>query len=503
MFTENAHDDEWAERVQEFAKVGAWTYAVDTGQSWWSKTVYDLYEIPYDSPKPPPLSEHFPPEKVKALEQAIQTAALQDSEWCIESPFVSAKGRVSHVVSTGYSKAVGGARITFGCFQDITQLHAARSAASANETFLESIVNNIPHMVFVKEAQELRFVRINRAGEQLLGLSAANLIGKNDYDFFPREQADHFVVSDRLAMQRREVIDIPKEVISTKVGDRVVHTKKITIVDANGAPAYLLGISHDITESLEQTRVIAEQRTALFQASRLSALGEMAGGIAHEINNPLAIIGMASEQIKVAIATSPQDLELINKLSDKIDRTVVRIAGIVRALRDFSRDGTTDPFEVTSVDSLVAGTLALCGEKFKFSSIEVVLRIDSSLRVRCQPARVSQVLINLLSNAFDALESSDVESKCVLVTAETADDDRFVQITVEDNGVGISPGIADRIMQPFFTTKPIGKGTGLGLSISRGICEAQGGSLAMVPKTVGAAFVVMLPLGRTERVDAT
>jgi PAS domain S-box-containing protein len=129
-----------------------------------------------------------------------------------------------------------------------------------SETRLEAIVENIPHMIFVKDAADLRFVRVNKGGEELLGYSRAELIGKNVYDFFPKEQADFFTSIDRAVLASGELIDIPEDKIRTPNGDKLFHTKKIPILDASGRPCFLLGISEDITERKQVEEALRHSR---------------------------------------------------------------------------------------------------------------------------------------------------------------------------------------------------------------------------------------------------
>jgi len=136
-----------------------------------------------------------------------------------------------------------------GFVLDVTAQQLAEEKLERSEKFFQSIVENIPNMIFIKEADELRFVRINRAGETLLGISEADLVGKNDYDFFPGDQADFFTQKDRMVLDGKQLVVIPEEPINTQsFGKRVLRTKKIPILDEVGDPLYLLGISEDITD---------------------------------------------------------------------------------------------------------------------------------------------------------------------------------------------------------------------------------------------------------------
>ncbi len=130
------------------------------------------------------------------------------------------------------------------------------------ERFLESAVENMPDMLFVKDAKELRFVRINRKAEELMGFPRGMLIGKCDYDVFPKDEADFFVAKDRAVLESGQLLDIPEEPMLTAKGPRVLHTKKIPILDAQGRPQYLLGISRDITEKRRRSGASARKKPA-------------------------------------------------------------------------------------------------------------------------------------------------------------------------------------------------------------------------------------------------
>ena len=137
---------------------------------------------------------------------------------------------------------------TRGNVIDITKRKMIEEKLRENEVFLDSIIKYLPNMIFVKDAKELRFQLINKAGEMLLGYKREDLIGKNDYDLFPKEQANFFIKKDREVLRSGKLKDIPEEPIKTKYGERILHTKKIPIFDKKGSEIYLLGISEDITE---------------------------------------------------------------------------------------------------------------------------------------------------------------------------------------------------------------------------------------------------------------
>ncbi len=500
-FNPEVADKTWVSHIARVGKIGAWVCNVARRECWWSPELYELFDLPPNLEWLPADREFFLDGTGDQMADALEDATQKGRGYDLEVIYVTDGGERRFARATGEAFSTPEGPCLFGCFQDMTAFHRLRQEALDARMFSDTILDNIPHMIFVKEATDLRFVRFNRAGEQLLGMKSKDLLGKNDYDFFPREQADHFVSKDRQTLASRMTLDIPEEQIDTPGGRRVLHTKKISVRDDYGKPLYLLGISEDVTERKTQQEMIEQQRAALVHSARLSALGEMAGGIAHEINNPLAIIRGVGEQIET-LALEPQpDARRLGVLSGRLVTTVDRIAAIVSGLRDFSRDGEGDPFQVMRIKDLVLKTLTLCSEKFKTHGIQIeTAGLEPAVLIRCQPVRFSQVLVNLFNNAFDALDGLPESSrKSLILTARDLNAD-FVELAVRDTGPGIPEDLVQKIMIPFFTTKPIGHGTGLGLSIASGICEAHGGRLGYSRGPEGGAcFTITLPAPPREK----
>lgn len=235
-------------------------------------------------------------------------------------------------------------------------------------------------------------------------------------------------------------------------------------------------------------RLITEQRLKMVASSRLSSLGVMASGVAHEINNPLAIISLGAEQLLRFCAK--EDALPMHDTAVKIQRNVVRIEKIVRGLRILSRDGSEEPFQEKPIKEVLEETLEMCRSRFDARKIEfTVNNAAPETIIECRPTLLSQVMMNLLNNAYDAVES--LADKWVRIDIAQTED--RIELAVTDSGPGIPEKIRDHIMEPFFTTKEIGKGTGLGLSISKAVVESHNGELSLDTACDNTRFVVALP----------
>lgn len=225
--------------------------------------------------------------------------------------------------------------------------------------------------------------------------------------------------------------------------------------------------------------------------AKMASLGEMAGSVAHEINNPLSVISMRAELILKNISGPKINIEKATEDIHKIEGTIDRIAKIVKGLRSFSRSGASDPMSKVSLKLVVEDSLSLCQEKFKNHSTQLTFEnlIPDRVFVNGREVQLSQVVLNLLNNAYDAIfESENRWVKIKLMLKKSV-----VQIEIIDSGAGIPENVLEKIMVPFFSTKEVGKGTGLGLSISKGIIEDHKGKLYYKLIDGHTAFVIELP----------
>lgn len=268
--------------------------------------------------------------------------------------------------------------------------------------------------------------------------------------------------------------------------NRAPDERDIELAEAAGQ------LAQTAIEKAEAEKVITEQQVKLVSTSKMAALGEMGGALAHEINNPLTVIhgnAVLLEMLAARNLLSPEDVTLA---ADRIKETALRVTKIVKGLRAFARDGEQDPLKTTSVREILEDALVLCRERFRNHGVSLVVEpYETELTVDCRAVEIGQVIVNLLSNAFDAVQGA--REKMVKVTARKAGSNTL-EIAIEDSGPGIPIELREKIMQPFFTTKAVGKGTGLGLSIASGIADSHGGTLRLDEQASRTRFVLTLPL---------
>lgn len=280
---------------------------------------------------------------------------------------------------------------------------------------------------------------------------------------------------------------------------RYLSSAEGVVLDEHGDVVRVVGTAVDITERKQMEAQIESSREQMAVSARLSALGMMAGGVAHEINNPLAVIhASAGDLLRKFKQEEAVPVAFAVRKCERILETANRIQLIVKSMRHVAREGSRDRVLPASVSHIVEATLALCQEHIKHHSVNLILpHIDPGLFVPCREVQIAQVLMNLLQNAFDAVMEQPGEK---WIRLDVAVDDSAVVFSVTDNGPGVPPDLQTKIMEPFFTTKDVGKGTGLGLSISRAMVEEHGGKLEFKQKAGHPCFWFRLPLAQKEAV---
>jgi len=238
----------------------------------------------------------------------------------------------------------------------------------------------------------------------------------------------------------------------------------------------------------EYLRAEVEFKARLTQSAKMAALGEMAGGVAHEINNPLTILSLTLDKAQTTL--EKKDYETLALSLEKSHVTVERMSKIVKGLLVFSRENSNEEFNQVIVQKLIEETLSLCSEKMKNHDIELFVSVPvNTVSFIGNELQISQVLLNLLNNSHDAI--IDMNEKWIKL--EVQDLGSLIEFSVTDSGQGIHTEKLEKIFQPFYTTKEVGKGTGLGLSISRGIIEGHRGKLMVDTISKNTKFFFILP----------
>ena len=383
---------------------------------------------------------------------------------------------------------------------DITDRKAKERELRQAEEFLESVVENIPAMVFVKDADQLRYQRINRAAEQLIGLPREVLLGKCDHDFFEPEKAGRYVAQDRGAIAGHASVEIVNDEFTSATGEvRVLRTRKIPIRDKDGTARYLLGISEDVTEQRNQQLMLQQAKEEAEAASL--AKSQFLANMSHEIRTPMnGVLGMTELLLGTALS------ERQRRFAETVYRSGEALLEIINDILDLSKIEAgkleLQP-EAFSLPQLLEEVAELLAPRAGQKRIELVCEADAAMPPLLigDHGRIRQVLINLAGNAIKFTEAGEVLLKAG-VGAVTHDDGSahcVVHFTVRDTGIGMTPEVQKRLFRVFeqgssTTTKRYG-GTGLGLAISQHLVQIMGGQIAVNSQPgSGSAFEFGLPL---------
>jgi two-component system, NtrC family, sensor kinase len=342
----------------------------------------------------------------------------------------------------------------------IEALKNTEESLKQQQRIFQTILDVTPDMVSLLD-EALRYRAVNKAFCRFAGREEEDILGKTHEDLFPAGEAQEHLREDREVLERKKTISLEKK-IGRGNGERWLHVIKSAVLNADGEVSGILCTSRDITELKEfQDRIIHSQR--------LETLGQLAAGVAHEINTPLGIILGYAQLCKEDVAKGTETFEnlLIIEKYARICRTIV--SDLLRFSRQM--EGAKKPLDVNRILEQIASVVE---HTFGLERVEVKRDFESRLPlVFGDQEKLEQAFVNLVNNAYDAIGN---DGEITLSTAYDKDREEVV-VRVSDTGKGISPEIRDRIFDPFFTTKGVGKGTGLGLSVTFGIVKAHGGTI--------------------------
>lgn len=382
--------------------------------------------------------------------------------------------------------------------ENITAKRQAQLKLQENENQFRTLVSNLPGIAYrCANDKDWTMFYVSEGIQKITGYPASEFLGPRALRTYASviHPDDARTVDEAVeqGLSRNSSFTMEYRLVRADGSIAWVHEKGQGVYSSSGRLEWLDGFIMDISDQIASKKLLEEQRAQMVAASKLSSLGQMSAGIAHEINNPLAIIHGEAAVLREFAAQRKLNSALVVKAAEKIEATALRISKIIKSLKFFAREGERDPLQAADLAQILEETAEFCRERFKSHGVDFRLSIGpGNMALQCRSVQISQVIVNLLNNSFDAVEIQD-PGTARWIEAGVEDRGDWLELSVSDSGPGIPEPLHGQIMLPFFTTKDVGKGTGLGLSVSSGIVESHHGTLRLDAKAPHTRFVVRLP----------
>ena len=431
-------------------------------------------------------------------------------------------GRIFDRYSSPLLTPAGNHRGRIWFFRDITELKRAQQ----EQARLAEIIEQASEIVIVADLQHI-IEYVNPAFEKTTGFTAREVLGRDVRTLYVQERGEMLIQGIEKILDRGEEWS---GTLRTKKKDGSAFNQELSvwaIRDSSDETTSLVSVGRDVTERLALERQLS-------QAQKLESIGQLAAGIAHEINTPMQYVGDNTKFLKDSFAEITQlvrkETELLTaikegnpseELAREVERAIEhadldyitaeipkaieqsldgieRVTRIVRAMKEFSHPGV-EAKVATDINKAIESTITVSRNEWKYVA-EMVTDLDPALpMVPCFPGEFNQAVLNLITNGAHAIRKKvgDNSSEKGKISISTKRDDKWVEVVISDTGTGIPEEVRERVFDPFFTTKEVGKGTGQGLSICRAvIVEKHEGTIRFETETgVGTSFIIRLPLG--------
>ncbi len=479
--------------LQDSASIGHWRLDLEHQYVWWSDKTYEIHEVEKTASVDLESGIDFYHGESKEIIQVELTKSIENKlPFDLELQIKTGKGNVRWVRSIGIPVISDGQVKSFvGSFQNIQEQKQKDETLRHSLIELEGLqeaVHANACVAVLDENQKFTYVNENFCQvtgysiEELLGTSARIVNLKHHTAKLMREVRKKLIAGD---IWKGELLCLTKNKEHFWFESTVMPVR-----DKSQKNLEFACFNYDITDRRRLEDDLELERRRALQVSKMSSLGEMAAGIAHEINNPLAIISGYSYLIRNKL----KKLDLLDAQMEKkllgIEDASERASKIIKGLKNLARDGTNDDFKNESIKKIMEETLSFCTQRFNKNGVELEVEYSGEPIVLCRSSEIGQILLNLLNNSYDAVQGTDNATVKVCLREEK----KFCLIEVSDSGKGISKEDLKKIFEPFFTTKEVGKGTGLGLSISRKIALSHSGDLSFRVQSGMPTFILSLPV---------
>ncbi len=478
--------------LENSTNTGCWSLEISKENVFWSEKTYQIHGV--EVKKHISLEDmlrFYHPDDRGIIDKAIKDCAEKGIEFNKKLRIIDSRGALKYVESTGRAISENDKPIkVFGTFKDISKEVKIVGSKLAIQERMKAY-SSIFEKYFIVAQTDTKGVilNVNKKLIDISGYSEEELVGSTHKLLNSGIHKPEFFKYLWTTLKAGEAWE--GLICNRKKNGELYYVQSLIfpVFNENDQIEKFMAVRHDVTEKILLQKELEIERKSSEFTTQLAAIGEISAGIAHEINNPLAVIKGRVEQLRRSDLTE----EMRQHSLESLEQASGRIEKIIRGLGHMAQKSRGEDFEVKNLASVLKYTFDFCIEALRAKKVKfTVENNDESLLIKCDEVKISQIFLNLINNAKDAMLDSKTKDKRILILVKKNGD--FVDIHVSDTGPGIPPEVASKMMNAFFSTKKIGEGSGLGLSLVDRFVKDHSGTIQLVDCDLGACFKVSLPL---------